>query len=169
MRPVQAAASAPMPFAPSISRAVSAPASSDVQQQRATALALARAMFGDEGERQLNTTFDVEDGWNGAVGDRDLSPVGSYGPLQFYGGGGQLNNFAAAKGINDLMEAGRYVQANPLEAIEWALNNYYGNALRAGMDQRLRGEDLAQYVQQYGQRSKNPERAREVYRRLYGG
>lgn len=166
MRPASAAASAPMPFAPASSAATATLAGTG--DQRAAALALARAMFGDEGERQLNTTFDVEGGWNGEVGDRDLSPVGSYGPLQFYGGGGQLNNFAAAKGIGDLMEAGRYVLANPLEAVRWALNNYYGNALREGLDQRLTGEELAEYIQRHGQRSRNPERARDTYRRLYG-
>lgn len=154
----------------------------NIEEMRAKALALAKAMFGDEGERQLNTTFDVEGGWTGRVGDTpqsainpvyggggQTSAVGSWGPLQFYGPGGQLNNFAAAKGIKNLVEAGRYAVANPVEAVEWALNNYYGNALRAGMDLGLRGPELATYIQRYGQVSVRPERAGEVYRRLYGG
>jgi hypothetical protein len=168
MRPTQAVASAPMPLPSSAPTSMPGTPSGNTESQRQAALALARQMFGDEGERQLNTTFDVESGWNGAIGDKNLSPVGSYGPLQFYGGGGQLNNYAAALGIKDLVQAGKQVQANPLDAIKWALNNYYGNALRAGMDSGLRGEDLAQYIQQNGQRSQNPERARDVYRRLYG-
>jgi|GEM_PF-6044257 hypothetical protein len=140
-----------------------------VDSQRAAALDMARQMYGEEAARVLDATFDTEAGWGGAVGDTDLNPVGSHGPLQFYGGGGMLNAFAADKGIKDLAEAGRYVRTNPLEAVQWALKGYYGSALKAGMDAGLSGADLATYVQQYGQRSVAPERAGAAYRRKYGG
>lgn len=139
-------------------------ANADAAQQRDAALQYARTLFGEEGARVLNATFEVENGWTGIVGDNGMS----YGPLQFYGGGGQLNNFAAYKGIADIHEAGAYVKAHPLEAVLWALHNYYGQALQAGLDAGLRGPSLATYVQQHGQASVAPERAGAAYIRLYG-
>jgi hypothetical protein len=139
-----------------------------VDAQRSQALAYARALFGEEGMRVLNATFETEGGWSGAVGDTKLNPVGSHGPLQFYGGGGQLNAFAAEKGFKDLAKAGEYVRTHPLEAVIWALNGYYGRVLRQGLDMGLRGPELATYVQANAQRSENPERAGANYMRLYG-
>jgi hypothetical protein len=145
---------------------ISSPVDGDLNQ----ALALAVEMFGPGADRVLNTTISAEGGWNAGIGDTHLNPAGSHGPLQFYGGGGQLNNFAAQHGMS-VEAAGAYVRSHPLEAVKWALNNYYGNALRAGMDLGLRGADLAEYVQMNGQRS-DPNitagKAKRIYQSMYG-
>lgn len=141
-------------------------ANTDTSGQRTQALAYARSLFGEEGARVLDTTFNVEGGWDRTVG---AGTAGKGGPLQF-AGGGELNNFAKYKGITDLVQAGDYARSHPLEAVTWALNGYYGQAIRAGMDADLRGASLAEYVQMKGQRSAafTAGRAYSDYQQHYG-
>lgn len=70
----------------------------------------------------------------------------SFGPFQFFEGG-RLPEYAAAIGVNDLRAAGEFAVANPLHAATWALRGYLGNAIRSGIAQGLRGEQLLHWVQ----------------------
>lgn len=110
--------------------------------------ALAEREFGPEGRRIVEALLVAEGGLGGAVGDRDISPIGSHGPFQFYGtpeSPGQLNRFAAHLGV-DLATAGRIAREQPLYAAEWAFQNYLGQALREGLAQGLRDEALLRHV-----------------------
>lgn len=127
-----------------------------------------RAGLNDEGARVARVIAQhVEGGMTGAVGDRDRSPVGSHGPFQFYGPGGQLDNFARDRGLS-LAAAGQYARDNPAVAAEWALKGYLGRAIRAGQAQGLHGAELATWVQANGQRSEQPERAGRAFGQFGG-
>lgn len=129
--------------------------------------------LGAEGQKALQAILVTEGGMSGAVGDTDRSKIGSHGPLQFYGGGGQLNNFAAQHNMS-LDAAAAYVKAHPMEAIQWAVGTpekpgYIGQAIQRGLNGGLSGPDLATYAQRTGQVSESPERAGNNYRALFGG
>ncbi len=134
--------------------------------------ALSRGL-GPTGAAVVQAILQTEAGWSGGVGDRSdpRSAVGSHGPLQFFGGQpgspGQLNNFAREKGMN-LQQAAQYVRQNPVEAINWAVRGYLGNAIKAGMDNGLTGAALATYAQNAGQGSRNPERSGTNYQNMFG-
>ncbi len=104
-------------------------------------VAMARQKFGDEGARAVQAVLTAEGGLGGAVGDRDISPVGSHGPFQFYGPGGQLDNYARARGV-DLATAGQMARSNPLDAAQWAFENYLAGPLSSGRT----GDDLLNAV-----------------------
>ena len=117
--------------------------------------------------RVVEAILITEGGLAGDVGDRGFS----FGPFQFYGGGGQLNNFAAQYGFGkDWRSAGQYILKNPLVAADWALRpgGYLGDTIRSGMSQGIQGADLATYAQKYGQVSVTPERAGRVYNSISG-
>lgn len=130
--------------------------------------AAVEAGLDEEAAQVAMAIAQTEGGLNGAVGDLNLSPIGSHGPFQFYGSGGMLNVFAAQHGMS-LQEAADYVRANPYYAATWALRGYLGRAIREGQAKGLRGAELATYAQRYGQRSVAPERAGANYARLFGG
>lgn len=124
--------------------------------------------LGDQGVKALQSVLVTEGGMNGARGDNGKSA----GPLQFYEGG-QLANFAQQHNMT-LDQAKAYVEANPLEAVRWAVGTpdapgYLGSAILAGQKAGLQGADLATYAQQHGQVSVSPERAGANYNALFGG
>jgi hypothetical protein len=106
---------------------------------------MAVAKYGPTAGPIMAALLRAEGGLGGAIGDTHISRVGSHGPLQFYGGGGQLNNFAAALGV-DLETAGRVARENPQRAVQWALENYLGNALQTGISRGESGEQLLRTV-----------------------
>lgn len=130
--------------------------------------------FGDEARKALAAVLTTEGGMTGVVGDLDRSTIGSHGPLQFYGSGGQLNTFANAHGLS-LQQAAAKVKQDPDYAVQWALDpnlpggGYLGNALQRGLQAGLSGPDLATYLQRTGQVSESPERAGANYQALFGG
>src|SRR5438128_1629989 len=77
-----------------------------------------RRGFGDEGAKALQAILLTEGGLTGARGDQGQSA----GPLQFYKGGGQLNNFAKQNGMSE-SAAMDHVEQNAVEAIKWALGD----------------------------------------------
>lgn len=160
------------PFTPSTSAAAisTTPTAGNTSELAGRIVDLAKSLLGDEGARVVRAILETEGGLGGAIGDTHLNAVGSHGPFQFYGGGGQLNNFARDLGVS-LEEAGRIARTQPLVAAEWALKQggYLGDAIRRGLEMGLTGPELATYAQRYGQVSVAPERAGENYRRLFGG
>lgn len=132
----------------------------------------AAGWLGDQGQKALQAVLVTEGGMNNARGDSGSSA----GPLQFFGeeGGrsGQLNAFAASKGMS-LKEARDYIDNNPTEAVRWAVGSsdrpgYLGRAIADGMSQGLTGADLATYAQRRGQVSVSPERAGQNWMNLFG-
>ncbi len=120
-----------------------------------------QAGLGQDGADALLAVLLTEGGLTGAVGDQGQSR----GPLQFYGGGGMLNTLAREMGMG-VQDAGDWVDQNPDQAIQWAIQGYLGDAIRQGMAQGLSGPDLATYAQQYGQRSIDPWKAGQNYARI---
>lgn len=115
-----------------------------------TIVADAVKRFGPQAGPVVAALLVQEAGLGGAVGDTNLNPVGSHGPFQFYGGGGQLNAYAAARGIS-LEQAGQLARTNPQDAATWAFENYLGNALRQGIQRGESGEQLLRTVLAGGQ------------------
>jgi murein DD-endopeptidase MepM/ murein hydrolase activator NlpD len=101
--------------------------------------------FGPQAGPVVAAVLQVESGLGGAIGDTDRHPAGSHGPFQFYGGGGQLNNYAAALGV-DLETAGRRARADPFGGAQWAFNTSLGQALQQGIAAGHTGEVLLQDV-----------------------
>jgi hypothetical protein len=114
-----------------------------------------------EAIRVLQAIAKSEAGLGGAVGDNGTS----FGAFQFHIGG-QLNNFANAMGLS-LSEAGEYARTHISEVTEYAVNNYLGKAIQAGIRQGLSGPALAEYAARYGQVTAFPERAAAAYRSLF--
>lgn len=120
----------------------------------------------DEGARAAVAVAKTEGGLTGAAGDNNMS----FGPFQFYGGGGQLNNYAKQLGMT-WQQAGEYVRQHPADAAQWALRagGYLGDTIRGGIEKGLTGAALATHAQANGQVSVTPERAGQNYDALYGG
>lgn len=108
---------------------------------------LAAQKYGPAAAQVIGAVLATEGGLGGAVGDTDISAVGSHGPFQFYGPGGQLDNYARARGLS-LEAAGRQARSNPMDAAEWALDTYLGTALQAGVQAGESGEALLRRVLQ---------------------
>src|SRR5579859_2137763 len=128
----------------------------------------AASWLGDQGAKAVQAVLLTEGGLAGAKGDQGRSR----GPLQFLGGGGQLDNFAAQHNLT-LAQAGDYVEQHPEAAISWAIGTpdqpgYLGAAILAGQKAGLQGPDLATYAQQHGQVSVSPERAGANWNALFG-
>jgi murein DD-endopeptidase MepM/ murein hydrolase activator NlpD len=128
----------------------------------------AAAAFGGDAAKAVQAVLVTEGGMNNARGDNGQSA----GPLQFYGGGGQLNNFARNLGV-PLEDAKRWVEENPVAAVRWALGTpdapgYLGRALLDGIQKGLSGSALATHIQRTGQVSVSPERAGANYDNLFG-
>lgn len=146
---------------------------SDGTQDMLTRFSSYAARFGDEGRKALAAVLVTEGGMTGSVGDTDRSTIGSHGPLQFYGSGGQLNNFAKAHGMS-VETAGEYVRKNPDYAVQWALDpnlpggGYMARAIETGLKQGLTGAALATFIQRTGQVSESPERAGANWMALFG-
>jgi len=121
------------------------------------------ASMGEEAGRVAAAIALTEGGLNGARGDNGQSA----GVFQFYGGGGQLNNFAAYLNTS-LEEAANIATQRPDLAVQYALRGYLGAAIQAGLDAGLSGPELATYAQRYGQVSVSPERAGQSYNSLFG-
>jgi hypothetical protein len=119
--------------------------------------------LGEEGAKVAMAIAQTEGGLGGAVGDQSIG--GSYGPFQFYTNG-QLPAYAKALGVST-QEAGQIAIQYPEHAANWALSNYLGMAIQAGIDKGLTGAQLATYAQTYGQGSENPERAGANYNTLF--
>lgn len=105
----------------------------------------------------------------GAAGDLGIpGSGGARGPFQF-DPSGELPNYARYLGV-DLGAAGDYAAAHPLDAASWALRGYLGEALREGIDEGLRGADLAEYGSRVGQRPYGDlwKLAGDASRQLYG-
>lgn len=133
----------------------------------AAANAALRAGLGEEGARVVQAILKTEGGLYGDRGDVDAFKKGDFsaGPLQFFTGG-QLGNLARELGLS-VQEAGEWVDAHPLEATEWGIKGYLGNAIRRGIEAGLRGSDLATFAQRTGQVSESPERAGRNYSALF--
>lgn len=143
----------------------------DRAQSILTGAAGIASWLGDQGQKALQAILVTEGGMNNARGDNSSSA----GPLQFFGeeGGraGQLNAFAASKGMS-LAQARSYVEQNPLEAVQFAIGTpdrpgYLGGALAAGLSKGLQGPALATYGQEHGQVSVTPERAGQNFNALF--
>lgn len=95
---------------------------------------MAADRYGPAAGRVTRAVLRQEAGLTGTVGDTNIPGVGSYGPFQFHGPGGQLDAYAQSMGNMPLTDAGAFARTNPLHAANWALNAYFGQALRAGVD-----------------------------------
>lgn len=127
--------------------------------------------LGEDGARVAQAIAQTEGGLTGAIGDRHISAIGSHGTFQFFGTPtrpGQLNNYARDLNMS-LEQAGAYARANQEHAIDWALSNYLGNAIRNGQSRGLSGADLATFAQRTGQVSESPERAGANYQAMFSG
>lgn len=103
--------------------------------------ALTQERYGPEAAKVVGALLLAEGGMGGAVGDTNISAVGSHGPFQFYGPGGQLDNYARSLGM-DLAAAGQQARQDPMHAARWALDNYLGQALQSGVSEGSSGEAL---------------------------
>jgi murein DD-endopeptidase MepM/ murein hydrolase activator NlpD len=124
--------------------------------------------LGDQGQKALQAILITEGGLSNARGDAGQSA----GPLQFYAGGGQLNNLMRETGMT-VQQAMQWVEANPLAAVRWAIGTpdkpgYLGAAIQKGLAQGLSGADLATHAQRTGQVSESPERAGQNYNAMFG-
>lgn len=117
----------------------------------------------DDAIRVAQAIADTEGGMTGAVGDAN----NSYGPYQFHRKG-MLPSYAESLQLS-VDDAAEFARQNPIDAVDWALRGYLGQMIIQGAKYGLRGEKLAEYVQRNGQRSQQPERARDAYRKLFGG
>ena len=131
--------------------------------------ARAAEWLGPDAQRALQAILVTEGGLDNARGDNGQSA----GPLQFYAGGGQMNNLARFLRIPEA-QAMEWVERHPVEAIQWAIGTrdnpgYLGRALAAGLSQGKAGADLATHAQRDGQVSVSPERAGANYNALFGG
>lgn len=92
----------------------------------------------------------------GAAGDLTKPGAGgARGPFQF-DPGGELPAWAAFLGMS-VAEAGDYAGTHPMQAAQWALRGYLGDAILAGQAKGLRGQALANYGSRYGQRPQGSE------------
>lgn len=122
-----------------------------------------RVGLGDEGAKVAVAIALTEGALDGQVGDEGQS----WGPFQFHARG-MLPAFANAIGTT-VAKAGEAARREPLKAVEWALRGYLGQAIKQGMQQGLRGAELATFAQRNGQRSVTPEKAGVNYEAQFGG
>jgi hypothetical protein len=116
------------------------------------------AGLGLEGAKVAKAIAGTEGGLSGRIGDEGKA----HGWFQMHEQG-ELANYARDNGLS-IQQARAVVAAHPEHAAAWALVGYLGKAIKDGQAKGLTGADLATYAQTYGQRSKTPEKAGEMYR-----
>lgn len=122
-----------------------------------------------EGARVLVAVSETEGGLFGAVGDTNKNPLGSRGPFQFYEGG-QMPAFRSWLRENNIAGDPNVLVNDVDLATRFAARTYLGRAIKLGQEQYgLHDYRLAEFVQENGQVSENPERTRESYLNLFYG
>lgn len=123
--------------------------------------------LGPEAGRAAAAVALTEGGLHGAPGDYAGNDPTSFGVFQFHGPGGQLDAFAQWLNTS-LADAADIATNRPDVAVQYALQNYLGQAIQNGLAMGLTGPDLATFAQRTGQVSVSPERAGQSYQSLYG-
>lgn len=136
---------------------------SESKLQRAYQIALSKGFTQDQANAMLGT-LRVEGGLQGAVGDSGQS----HGPFQLYEQG-QFPRFAAWLQQQGIAGDPKQLAKDIELSTSFALDNYYGAALRQGSALGLSGPELATYAQRHGQVSINPEKAGGAYGPPAGG